>query len=111
MKIQEITVGISVQETVNILANQMFDSDLIYEEHHSMGYKEISILMYEKYYLRNESYAGLTITISNEEGLTRVRAIASAGSHSAFNFSLGADANFTNKVISILEPYQATAAR
>ncbi len=106
MRIQDISVSISVENVVDILIGQMFWCDLIYEEHHTTGNKSVSILMFEKYYFRNESYAGLTVTISNEYEVTKVIAIASAGSHSAFNFSLGADTNFTNKVIRILEPYR-----
>jgi len=105
MKLRELTVALTADDTVKKLIDNMGWCDLIYEEHHTHGDFSVSILIFEKYYVRNSSYAALTITISSEGSTTAVAAIASASAQGILGFDHGAATNFTKKVIKILEPY------
>jgi len=105
MKSRAITVALTADDTVKKLIDNMGWCDLIYKEHHTHGDFSVSILMFENYYFRNSAYAALTITISSEGSTTAVSAIASASARGILGFDHGAAANFTKKVIKILEPY------
>jgi hypothetical protein len=60
--------------------------------------------VFQKYYFRNNSYAGLTVVISGKADIITVEAIGSAGGQGIFNISYGAESNFTELVYTLLEP-------
>ena len=67
---------------------------------------EIHVLILEKYYMRSNNRASLTVTIDNFGGDTKVHAVASGGSEGVFfRFDWGAGNSFANSVEAALEPY------
>ena len=68
--------------------------------------KIIGILVFEKYFFRAENRAGLTVIVSNVEGVTSIKSIASGSSKGMFfGFDWGAGDSFANSVNRILEDY------
>lgn len=61
---------------------------------------KILMLVYEKYYVRNDSYAALTILITEYQDEQRVELISAGGKNTFFSF--GAEGNFVSKAESIL---------
>lgn len=107
MDIRNLTVSLTPTQAAAILKGQMNYATLVYEEHHTpMGGREMIVQIYEKYYMRNNSQAGLTVTLQNFQGHTQVNAISSAGGQGLFNISWGAGSEFAAKVEQILAPYR-----
>ncbi len=82
------------------------NAQLVHEERHFIGDKGLVVLVFEKFYFRNSSTAGLTVTIHDDSGTTEVTSIASAGGQGLLNISWGANASFANQVLRVLEPYR-----
>ncbi len=106
MDIQQITVSLTPAAAARLIKAHMSYAELIHEERHRADEKEIAILIYEKYYMRNNSQAGLTVTISNFDGPTRVNIISFAGGQGLLGLSWGASGQFAGKVAEILAPYR-----
>lgn len=107
MDIRSLTVSLTPTQAAAMLKGQMKNVTLAYEERHSpMGGLEIIVQVYEKYFLRNNSHAGLTVTLQNFEGHTQVNAVATAGGQGLFNISWGACSNFAGYAERILDPYR-----
>lgn len=107
MDIRSLTVSLTPAQAAAMLKGQMNNVTLAYEERHSpMGGREMIVQIYEKYFLRNNSQAGLTVTLQNFQGHTQINAIASAGGQGLFNISWGAGSNFAGQVERILDPYR-----
>ncbi|MDD3712857.1 MAG: DUF6054 family protein [Candidatus Izemoplasmatales bacterium] len=63
----------------------------------------VELLVFEKYYMRVESRASLTVLITGDENQSMVDCIASGASQGVFfRFSWGADKNFLNGIRKIL---------
>ena len=68
--------------------------------------KEVILLVYDKYYMRNSSRASLSVLIENIDGSTNVIAVGSGGSQGAiFNFDWGTANNFEKTVFDAMQPY------
>ncbi|MGI5878137.1 MAG: DUF6054 family protein [Christensenellales bacterium] len=106
MDIQQITVSLTPAAAARLIKAHMSYAELIHEERHRADEKEIAILIYEKYYMRNNSQAGLTVTISNFDGPTRVNIISFAGGQGLLGLSWGASGQFAGKVAEILASYR-----
>jgi len=105
MDINNISVNISAQQAADIIKRNISADSLVHQEYHTLGNKSVIILVYEKYYFRNSSTAGLTVTLSGEGSTAFVTSIASAGGQGILNISWGANSHFSNQVIRILQPY------
>lgn len=70
--------------------------------------REVVMLVFEKYFMRNSSRASLSVVIENLTGTTWVGASGSGGgqsSHSTFDWGSGAE--FSASVTQALKPYEA----
>ena len=68
-----------------------------------MNEVKIILLTFEKYFWRNGSYAGLTILITESNMHQTADLVGFAGGEGVFNFSWGANKDFTNKCVEILK--------
>ena len=69
----EFTVNIKpTQATQLILEDTDLQSNLIFQDYKAAEEKEIVILVFQKYFFRNNSTATLTVTIDNFSGVTYV---------------------------------------
>lgn len=62
----------------------------------------VILLVFEKYYMRNGSYAGLTVQLIENEAMQTANIIASAGGEGLFNISWGANSDFAYMAENIL---------
>ncbi|WP_088071535.1 DUF6054 family protein [Gottfriedia luciferensis] len=65
--------------------------------------KEIAILVFEKFFFRNNSTATLTVTIDNFSGATFVKCISSGNGEGLFDIGWGAGKSFINSLRKNLE--------
>ena len=61
------------------------------------------LLVYEKYFLRINSYASLTVLLTEQENKQTAQIIASGGGNSMSNNSLGANKRFARDCVQALE--------
>ncbi len=89
------------------LVKNNVSADVVHEEINELGdEKYISILIFEKYYMRVSNRAGLVVILDNTKGNTEVRIIATASSQGVFfNFDWGAGDAFADSVREILQGY------
>ncbi|WP_226665184.1 DUF6054 family protein [Metabacillus litoralis] len=69
------------------------------------GNKRISILVLEKFFLRNNSTASLTVTIDNFEGETVMKCVSTGNGEGFFDIGWGAGKSFINSVRHPLEQH------
>jgi Family of unknown function (DUF6054) len=108
MKYIEIKVTIEPSTVAKILkSDSEINSDLVYEDGKTIQDTkfEIIILVFEKYFLRINSTASLTVTIDNLTGETIVKCISSGNSEGLLNLSMGADKKFIQPIKKRLDPY------
>lgn len=65
----------------------------------------VILLVFEKYYMRNGSYAGLTVQLIESKNVQIADIIASAGGEGIFNISWGANSDFAYMAENILRDY------
>ena len=69
------------------------------------------VVCLEKYYLRNHSYASLTVIIQNESSGSRATIFGSGGGEGFFNMSWGANSDFAVSAANALnKQYRLTQA-
>ena len=65
----------------------------------------VVLLSFEKYYFRTGSYASLTVMLTQNENEQTVDIIGSGGGEGLFNISWGANSNFAENAVRILQQY------
>jgi hypothetical protein len=69
--------------------------------------RDVVMLVFEKYFMRNSSRASLSVVLENTTGQTWVGAAGSGGGQGAFfNFDWGTGEEFTHVVTAALQPYE-----
>lgn len=94
-------------ESASALLKEYEFADFLHEDIINLGGdRKIIILVFEKYFMRVEGRAGITIIIENTGGKTDVRVItAGVGKGMLFGFDWGASDSMINDVRSCLEQY------
>ncbi len=103
------TVKLNPDYAAELLKNNGF-ADLIYEDAINIdGVKKVIVLVLEKYFMRVEGRAGVTVIIENSSGETNIKVITSGvGKGMIFGFDWGASDSmiddvrrcFSNNIIS-----------
>lgn len=90
-----------------LLENRDLKASLVFEDYKIAGVdeKEISILVFEKFYLRNSSTATLTVIADNFSGVPIVKCISAGNGQGILDMDLGAGKSFLKPVRKILEPH------
>lgn len=63
----------------------------------------IDLIVFERYYMRNGSYASLTVAITGDEETVYVDGIGAGGGGGLFNISWGSESDFADQLTEILE--------
>lgn len=81
--------------------------ELVHERVHPITDGMYSIIViYEKYFMRNNSRASLVVTIHNFNGVTEIESISAGSSQGVFfNFDWGAGDEFASSVKNLFESY------
>ncbi|XZF74944.1 DUF6054 family protein [Bacillus sp. AL-1R] len=95
----EFTVNIKpVQVSQMIIEETELKSNLIFQDYKVAEEKEIAILVFQKFFLRNNSTATLTVTIDNFNGVTYVKCISSGNGEGMFDIGWGAGKSFIKPI-------------
>lgn len=91
----------SIKEISAALIREI-SAELIAESRRSYDNVHIDLLSFEKYYMRNGSYASLTVLLTEDEEKQTADIIGSGGGEGIFNFSWGANSDFADMAERIL---------
>ncbi len=95
----EFTVNIKpTQVTQLILEDTELQSNLIFQDNKVAEEKEIEILVFQKYFFRNNSTATLTVTIDNFSDVTYVKCISSGNGDGLLDIGWGAGKSFIKPI-------------
>lgn len=86
----------SLGELQEVFTKAMFDFTLeqkYYELHEENGVETL-LMVYEKYFMRNSSYACLIVQCRSSNGIQTATLIGTGGGHGVFNVSFGANETF-----------------
>lgn len=106
-KICMVGVG-SVTETAEYIKKEMLETGSISPElkdevRHIQDGVGIDLIVFERYYMRNGSYASLTVAVTGDEEAVYVDGIGAGGGEGLFNLSWGSEADFVDQLAEILE--------
>ncbi len=110
MSVRDFTVSVTPQEAMDAIETHVVEGNisgtLVDRYVRRSGEHEVHVIILEKFYMRSNNRASLTVTIDNFDGKTIVHAVASGGSEGVFfRFDWGAGNNFANSVEAALRPY------
>lgn len=107
----EMTVTLSPSEAADTVENYIRQSAVSTElvdryDAASNDGRQICVLVFEKYFMRNSSRASLTVTLENLNGAAHVRAVGSGGGQGTFfHFDWGAGGSFESDVEEALRDF------
>lgn len=98
----------SVVETAEYIKKEMLERgsislELKDEVRHIQDGVGIDLIVFERYYMRNGSYASLTVAITGDNEAVYVDGIGAGGGGGLFNISWGSETNFADQLAEILE--------
>lgn len=93
-----------MEELAGILKSHM-PGELVTERLRYYENCKVLLLVFEKFYFRNGSYANLTVLLTETRVYQTADIIGSGGGEGLFNISLGANAEFAEKAKYILAEY------
>lgn len=105
------TIGLTPSQAATVLKNQVQASGTSVEcvgeyANRATDGREVVLLVFEKYYMRNSSRASLTVVLENVNGQTWVGYTGSGGGQGALlSFDWGTADDFAATVHAALEPY------
>jgi Family of unknown function (DUF6054) len=106
MTTRSFTVSITPSEVHRVIIN-WDGAELLHHELKDFGDERwFATSVFEKYYMRNKSRAGLIVLCDNVAGDTEVRLVATgSGDGMFFKFDWGAGDNFIDSVATLLSHY------
>ena len=101
----EFTVTLSPVEAQELLDINLWEKQ-VFSDVYKLGQGiYIFITVYEKYYMRNGSTAGLVIICENTTGSTLVKVNSIGSGEGIFNIDWGAGEDFVDKVKDLISDY------
>lgn len=91
----------SIEKTSNILKEEI-NAQLVAENQRSYSDVNVILLSFEKYFMRNGSYASLTVLLTEDEIKQTADIIGSGGGEGIFNLSWGANSDFADMAERVL---------
>lgn len=82
---------------------QSLGGEYISESWHALGDATAVLLSYEKYFLRNGSYTGLTVLLTESAGVQHADIVGFGGGEGLFNISWGSNAEYADDAARILQ--------
>ena len=70
-----------------------------------LGNAFVMLLSFERYYWRNGSYASLTVMLTDDGQMQTADIVGSGGGEGLWNFSYGANAEFADMAVEVLQEY------
>ncbi|WP_312471841.1 DUF6054 family protein [Neobacillus sp.] len=104
----EFTVNVKPFQAVQLIVDDKdLKSDLIFEDYKVTGEdeREISILVFEKFFLRTGNTATLTLTVDNFSGVTIIKCISAGNGGGILDTDWGAGKSFIKPIRKKLESH------
>jgi hypothetical protein len=103
----KISVALAVEAIQKGIQDGALTAELIDEyKNYALDGKQLAVLVFDKYFMRNGSRASLTVTIHNLEDTTIVHAAGSGGANGLLSmFDWGASSDFAAEVQNVLTDY------
>lgn len=107
MKSKIIRMGRAMQGNLTEVAatlrkEMLVNAELVAENSRAVGDGQTIMLNFEKYYLRNGSYATLAVLLTDFGGIQTADIVGSGGGNGIFNISWGANSEFADDAAGIL---------
>ena len=93
-----------IKQLANILKSEI-NAELVCESRRSLDDVSVILLSFEKYYMRNGSYASLTVMLTESENEQTADIVGSGGGEGIFNISWGANSEFADMAQRVLYRY------
>lgn len=93
--------GAGIRALANALKREI-NGELIAERWRSLQDGQVVLLSFEKFFLRNGSYASLTVMLTEYETVQTADIIGSGGGEGIFNLSWGANSDFAEMAAELL---------
>jgi len=77
-------------------------AEAVFEKKQHFGETEVWLLVYEKYFFRVNSFAALTVLLTEEGGRQTAQIVTSGGGNSMSNVSYGAEKRFAKECVAAL---------
>jgi len=97
-----IREGYSDCVEISSLIKSKLNADLVYENWRYINDVRIINLCFEKYYFRNNSYAGLSLLITESNLIQTIDVVGFGGGGGPFNLSWGANDDFLLSIVNLL---------
>ena len=94
----------SIDKLSDILQSKI-NAELVAESKRSYDDANVVLLSFEKYFMRNGSYASLTVVLTENEKKQTADIIGSGGGEGIFNISWGANSDFAEMAEKVLSKY------
>ena len=78
-------------------------AEAVFESKQPIGQTDVWLLVYEKYFFRVNSFATLTVLLTEEAGCQTAQIVTSGGGNSMSNVSYGAEKRFAKECVAALE--------
>lgn len=92
-------------ETLADTLKKEINAELISEVWRNTDGMRVVLLSFERYYMRNGSYASLTVMLTENYYMQTADIVGSGGGEGIFNISWGANSNFANMAADVLQKY------
>ncbi len=99
----EIGAGTVITAVENGIRDSGMSCELVGRSSRSVGEMSVTMLVFEKYYMRASNRASLSVLICGDDRQTTVDAVGAGGGQGAlFSFSWGAEEDFVDSLREIL---------
>lgn len=95
---------VDIQELAEALEHEI-NAELVSESSRNMDGVCVVLLSFEKLFLRNGSYASLTVMLTEYEDMQTADIVGSGGGEGIFNISWGANSDFAEMAAEVLQRY------
>ncbi len=93
-----------IKQLAGILKGEI-NAELVCDSRRCLDDVSVILLSFEKYYMRNGSYASLTVMLTESENAQTADIIGSGGGEGIFNISWGANSEFADMAERVLYRY------
>ena len=80
-------------------------AERVCDDYKVLGNAFVMLLSFERYYWRNGSYSSLTVMLTDDGQMQTADIVGSGGGEGLWNFSYGANAEFADMAVEVLQEY------
>lgn len=109
MAMSDLFIGIAHEKALELVQQILeYSCDKVNVIDRDFGAGRVSVLVYEKYYMRVSSYVSLTVVLASRQeqpGITEINAIGSGGGNGIMGITWGAEDDITESLLEKLDKY------